>query len=375
MRPFRLGFIGGALDSAVGYAHFSACRMDRCWSLEAGFFSPQKALNERTAETYGVARTRLHHDFHSFLNKEKKNLDAVSILSPTPLHKSMVAGCLRVGIPVICEKALAVSSRDILELESCRSKTRGFLAVIYNYSGYPMVREMRRLIRTGKLGKILHFQAEMPQEGYMRTDSQARKPKVQSWRLRDGTVPTIHLDLGVHLHQLIRYLTGMRPREVVADQGKFGWFRVVDQVTSLTRYDQGAQGAVWFSKTALGHRNGLRLRIYGSKASAEWAQMNPEELLISHGDGRREILDRGVGLPLASKPRYNRFKAGHPAGFVEALSNLYSDIHTTLKAYKKTGRQQSDEVFGAAMALEGMNWLEAMVRSTHSKKWEKVIRA
>jgi predicted dehydrogenase len=375
MRPFRLGFIGGALDSAVGYAHFSACRMDRCWSLESGFFSPQKALNERTAETYGVARTRLHHDFHSFLNKEKKNLDAVSILSPTPLHKSMVADCLRVGIPVICEKALAVSSRDILELESCRSKTRGFLAVIYNYSGYPMVREMRRLIRTGKLGKILHFQAEMPQEGYMRTDSQGRKPKVQSWRLRDGTVPTIHLDLGVHLHQLIRYLTGMKPREVVADQGKFGWFRVVDQVTSLTRYDQGAQGAVWFSKTALGHRNGLRLRIYGSKASAEWAQMNPEELLISHGDGKKEILDRGVGLPLASKPRYNRFKAGHPAGFVEALSNLYSDIHTTLKAYKKTGRQQSDEVFGAAMALEGMNWLEAMVRSTRSKKWEKVIRA
>jgi len=375
MRPFRLGFIGGALDSAVGYAHFSACRMDRCWSLESGFFSPQKALNERTAETYGVARTRLHHDFHSFLNKEKKNLDAVSILSPTPLHKSMVADCLRVGIPVICEKALAVSSRDILELESCRSKTRGFLAVIYNYSGYPMVREMRRLIRTGKLGKILHFQAEMPQEGYMRTDSQGRKPKVQSWRLRDGTVPTIHLDLGVHLHQLIRYLTGMKPREVVADQGKFGWFRVVDQVTSLTRYDQGAQGAVWFSKTALGHRNGLRLRIYGSKASAEWAQMNPEELLISHGDGKKEILDRGVGLPLASKPRYNRFKAGHPAGFVEALSNLYSDIHTTLKAYKKTGRKQSDEVFGAAMALEGMNWLEAMVRSTRSKKWEKVIRA
>ncbi|NDB95908.1 MAG: gfo/Idh/MocA family oxidoreductase, partial [Verrucomicrobia bacterium] len=183
MRPFRLGFIGGALDSAVGYAHFSACRMDRCWSLEAGFFSPQKALNKRTAETYGVACAHLHHDFHSFLNKERKNLDAVSILSPTPLHKSMVADCLRVGIPVICEKALTVASRDILELESCRSKTRGFLAVIYNYSGYPMVREMRRLIRTGKLGKILHFQAEMPQEGYMRTDSQGRKPKVQSWRL------------------------------------------------------------------------------------------------------------------------------------------------------------------------------------------------
>jgi predicted dehydrogenase len=375
MKPFRLGFIGGALDSAVGYAHFAACRMDRRWSLEAGFFSPQKVLNQQTAEAYGVVRARLHHDFHIFLDKEKKNLDAVSILSPTPLHKSMVADCLRVGIPVICEKALAVSSRDILELESCRSKTRGFLAVIYNYSGYPMVREMRRLIRTEKLGKILHFQAEMPQEGYMRTDSQGRKPKVQSWRLRDGTVPTIHLDLGVHLHQLIRYLTGMKPREVVADQGKFGWFRVVDQVTSLTRYDQGAQGAVWFSKTALGHRNGLRLRIYGSKASAEWAQMNPEELLISHGEGKKEILDRGVGLPLASKPRYNRFKAGHPAGFVEALSNLYSDIHTTLKAYKKTGRQQSEEVFGAAMALEGMNWLEAMVRSTRSKKWEKVIQA
>ena len=372
MKPFRLGFIGGALDSAVGYAHFCASRLDHFWTLEAGVFSPQPDLNRKTADAYGVASSRLHPNLGDFLRKEKGRLDAVAILSPTPLHKAMVANCLQVGIPVICEKALAVSSREIQEIESCRAKNRGFLAVIYNYSGYPMVREMRRLIRTGKLGKILHFQAEMPQEGYMRTDSQGRKPKIQSWRLRDGAVPTIHLDLGVHLHQLIRYLTGLKPRKVIADHGKFGWFRVVDQVVSMTQYDQGAQGAVWFSKTALGHRNGLRLRIYGSKASAEWAQLNPEELVISHGDGRREILDRGVGLPLASKPRYNRFKAGHPSGFVEALSNLYADIHTTLTAFNKTERQESEEVFGATMALEGLNWLEAMGRSTRSKKWEKI---
>lgn len=372
MKSLRLGFIGGALDSAVGYAHFCACRMDRGWTLEAGVFSPQPALNRKTGETYGVASSRIYSDLTQLLKKEKDRLDAVTILSPTPMHKKMVLACLRAGLAVICEKALAVSSREICEIEKCRAQAHGFLAVIYNYSGYPMVREMRRLIRGGRLGRILHFQAEMPQEGFMRTVGEGRKPKVQAWRLRDGVVPTIHLDLGVHLHQLIHYLTGLKPREVVASQASYGWFGVVDEVTALTRYPGGVQGAIWFSKSALGNRNGLRLRIFGSRASAEWVQGNPEELRINHADGRREVLDRGLGLGVACEPRYNRFKAGHPAGFIEALANLYLDIRHSLLRFRKSGARPDGEVFGADLALEGMRWLEAMTRSSREHRWRPV---
>ena len=99
--------------------------------------------------------------------------------------------------------------------------------------------------------------------------------------------------------------------------------------------------------------------------------MNPEELMVSFGDGRRQIIDRGMGLPVASQVRYARFKAGHPAGFIEALANLYADIHAALENFKRTGRMESDEVYGAELAIQGMEWLEAMVRSCETGGWER----
>ncbi len=375
LNPLRLAFMGGAPNSAAGYAHFAASRPDRRWDLVAGCFSRQATLNAEAAKLYGVDDTRVYPDLDALLAKEAGRLDAVAILAPTPLHKEMVIKCLEAGVPVICEKSLSLTSTEARQIEEVREKNNGFLAVIYNYSGYPMVRELRRMIRAGELGDILHFQAEMPQEGYVRTDSAGNKPSVQEWRKKDGPVPILHLDLAVHLHELMHYLTGLESLEVVADQSSNGWFGVIDNVNCLCRYTQGVQGQVWFSKSALGHRNGLRLRIYGSKASAEWFQMNPEELFVSFADGRRTILDRGAGPAVASQPRYTRFKAGHPAGFIEALANLYVDIAAALERFQTTGRQDSEEVFGAPLAIRGMEWLEAMVRSCQSRQWEMVCPA
>jgi predicted dehydrogenase len=371
-KQLKLAFVGGAPNSAAGYAHFVASQMDGRWRLEAGAFSRNEKSNRAAAEAYGVQPSRAYENLDALLAKESGAVDAVAILAPTPDHYRMVERALARGVPVICEKSLSLTSTEARQIEAAREKSNGFLAVIYNYSGYPMVRELRRMIRNGELGDILHFQAEMPQEGYVRTDSSGHKPAVQEWRKKDGPVPILHLDLAVHLHELLHYLTGLEPLEVVADQSSNGWFDVIDNVNCLCRYTEGVQGQVWFSKSALGHRNGLRLRIYGSKASAEWFQMNPEELLVSFVDGRRIILDRGAGSAVASQPRYTRFKAGHPAGFIEALANLYVDIAEALERFRSTGRQDSEEVFGAPLAIQGMEWLEAMVRSCHSRQWEKV---
>ena len=174
------------------------------------------------------------------------------------------------------------------------------------------------------------------------------------------------------MHHLVYYLTGQAPLEVVSDQRSYGWFDVIDNVTCLCRYSDNIQGQIWFSKSALGHRNGLRVRIYGSEASAEWFQANPEELILSFLDGRRQIIDRASAVEVAGMRRYTRFKAGHPAGFIEAFANLYTDISDCLRQYKATGKWTSAEVFSAELADEGLRMFEAMVKSALLGKWQIV---
>jgi len=235
-----------------------------------------------------------------------------------------------------------------------------------------MIREARHLIRSGILGELLHFQVEMPQEGYIRTTPDGNAIRPQDWRLRDGALPILHLDLAVHLHELLFYLTGNSPVEVIADQASFGNFDVVDNVSCLCRYTEQLKGTCWFSKSALGQRNGLRIRMYGSRASLEWFQLNPEELMIAHADGRREILDAASEVNVCGLPRYRRFKPGHPSGFIEALANIYGDIQTDLSAHMKREKTRSDEIFGTDLSVAGLLFFEAMVRSFNSGCWEAV---
>jgi predicted dehydrogenase len=371
--PLALGFIGGSVKSAVGTAHHAAAGMDNVWNVAAGCFSRDPDTNRATGRAFGVAPARVHDNWRTMIAAERSTLDAIAVLTPIPDHAEIVAACLQAGIPVICEKAMATSSAEARLLRDVRDQNHGFLAITYNYTGYPMMRELRHLIRNGTLGKLIHFQVEMPQEGFIRTDPQGNKPAPQEWRLRDGAVPTIYLDLATHLHQTLHYLTGAQPLRAVAEQTSNGWFGdVVDDVTGLCRYSGGLTGNLWISKSAIGHRNGLRLRLYGTKGSAEWHQMEPEELRLNHSTGRRETLDRASDVAIANQPRYARFKPGHPAGFVEAFANLYRDIATSLLHWRETGDFISDEVFSAELEIEGLAFLEAMRDSAVTGQWQDV---
>lgn len=369
----KLGFIGGSLNSAIGYTHFVACKMDNSWILEAGCFSKDIKMSRKTAEVYGVASDRVYDNWHEMLKQEKGHLDAIVILTPTPTHYEIVLECLNNEFSIICEKSMTLTYSEAENIIKVRNNKNGFLLVTYNYTGYPMVRELRNLIRKGTLGKIIHFQAEMPQEGYIRIDSHGNKPTPQSWRLSDGIIPTIHLDLAVHLHQAIYYIIEQYPIEVISDQNSFGWFpEIVDNVSCLCRYSENIQGQIWFSKSALGHRNGLKLRIYGTKGSAEWYQAYPEELKLYFSDGRREIIDRAAVVEVANMKRYNRFKAGHPAGFIEAYANLYVDIADCVRQYKKSGHWESENIYGAELAMQGLQMFEAMTNSIIKKCWQRI---
>lgn len=369
-RAINVAFLGGGINSAVGRTHRIAVEMDGRFKLVAGCFSRHIEINRRSAQEYGVAQERVYENLEAMLEKEKQ-IDAVCVLTPTPNHQEEILTCLRHGFDVISEKALTTSSAGALAIKKTLEETGRFLAVTYNYTGYPMLRELKHMIETGRLGKIEQVHVEMPQESFARLDEEGNPKKPQDWRLHDRELPMISLDLGTHTHDLVSFLTGESPVELVARQDTFGSFRdIVDNSVCIANYTGGIVSTVWFSKAALGHRNGLRVRVYGEEGSAQWYQMEPEYLHFVDNKGGQFVLDRGgAGVQIASRERYNRFKAGHPSGFLEAFANYYVDIADLMQG--KT-ENENRYVFGVDDAIEGLKMLEAMTRSSREKQWVRV---
>ncbi|MCF6434702.1 Gfo/Idh/MocA family oxidoreductase [Pseudoalteromonas sp. MMG022] len=373
-QPLNLAFIGGGVNSAVGYVHFSAAHLDNKFQVVAGAFSRDPSNNSLTAAQWGITTNRTYNDWREMIDIEYKNIDAVVVLTPTPHHLEALQYLLQKNVPVICEKALVCGTEEATKLLQLYDPQQHFLAVTYNYSGYAMVRELKNIIKQGKLGTLQKIHLEMPQEGFKRPPDIAGKPSLpQAWRLQDYSVPTICLDLGVHLHHLSSYLLECEPTETCAQFANHSEYtNLIDDVTMLLKYPNNVTGSMWMSKTAIGHRNGLEVRIYGTHGSARWYQLNPDELELQFNDGRREILDRAGQCQYANQFRYNRMKPGHPTGFVEAFANLYTDIHQALSNFK-AGRPITNEyVFGLEQAKQGLDLFSAAKRASQSKTWERV---
>lgn len=371
-RKLRLAFLGGAYESAVGRVHRTAIEMDQRFALAAGCFSRNPATNRASAERYGVAADRVHGNLAELLERERERIDAVVILTPTDQHEPQVLQCLAAKVPVICEKALVTTVAEGRELRETLGRAGGFLVVTYNYTGYPMLRELQHMIRRGRFGKIQQIHVEMPQEGFERLDRAGQPVVPQNWRLHDGRIPTISLDLGVHLHMMVRFLTGETPVDVVATSETYGNFRqVVDNVTCIARYTNDLSCTVWYSKTALGYRNGLKVRVYGQTGSAEWLQEDAEHLYLADNRGTRTIFDRASAeAEVCNQTRYTRFKAGHPAGFIEAFANYYWDAADALEAFLRDRTQAPHPyVFGIEETLEGIHMLDAIAESTARRQW------
>lgn len=357
------------MNSAVGVTHVIAAQMDERFELEAGCFSRNSEINRITGSKWNIENNRIYSSFDQMLDSEQGRLDAIAIVTPTPSHQEQILKGHSAGFRVICEKALTVSSRDAhILVDACRNQFK-YLAVTYNYSGYPLIRELRNLILAGRLGRIRKIHIEMPQEGYGRVDSHGQPVIPQQWRLIDGVIPTIYLDLGVHMHHLVWFLTGERPLRAIATENTHGHFRsVIDNVESIVEYTSEMTVSYWFSKSSLGHRNGLRVRVYGELASSEWYQMEPEYLVMNERCGRSSRLDRASPTSTeAMRPRYNRFKVGHPSGFIEAFSNIYWDIADSIET-----RDLSPDAFSAERATEGLRLFEAMRRSSQTGHWANV---
>ena len=373
-KPLEIGFIGGALNSAIGTTHKIASQMDGRWNLVSGCFSTKEKSNNDTATAWNIPLERTYDSWRQMLEQEQGKLDAIAILTPTPTHTEIVIAAAELGYAVICEKTLAISVDEARKINDAVKSNSSYLAVIYNYTGYPMIRELQACIREGSLGRLTQIHIEMPQEGFLRLGKNDGKPTPQDWRLHDNEISIIGLDLGAHVHQLIDFLTNEKPLEVTAMDNNYGFFNnIVDNTMCMAKYSNNLDTQIWFSKSALGHSNGLRIRVYGEIGSAEWYQLTPDTLTFHDNRGNKNTIERSYnGLRVADQDRYNRFKAGHPTGFIEAFANYYYDLAEDLEGFKNTGTRTSPWIFGGEEALEGLLLLEAMANSSTSKKWANV---
>nr|WP_318381233.1 Gfo/Idh/MocA family oxidoreductase [uncultured Enterobacter sp.] len=358
-KPLSLGFIGGGMNSAIGMTHKIASQMDGHFHLKAGCFSRDETVNRQTGAAWGLDASAIYSDALALLEQEHKQLDAIVILTPTPAHRDILLACLEYSLPIICEKALVATVRDAAEIQQRVDEVKSPLYVTFNYTGYPMVRELRQRLLSGGLGRIQQVMVEMPQEGFSRCRDDGNVALPQPWRRTDSEIPTVSLDLGVHVHQLVEFLTDKQAVDVYAVNSTFARVpNVVDTVNIVSRYTDDMVCNYWYGKAALGYRNGLRIRIYGTEGSAEWLQMEPEYLRMADIHGNVRIVDRTASdNTVANQDRYCRFKAGHPAGFIEAFANYYSDIAAALRG------EDSGYAIGSDTALEGLKFLESANKS------------
>lgn len=372
----RVGFIGGGLDSAIGRAHFGAINIDRKYSLDAGVFSIEKEVNIKSGEFYGVNPTRVYSDISELIELESKKLDAVIVLSPTPLHFEHINLLLDAHIPVISEKALCTNSHDAAVIAERIDKERCFLSVTFTYTGYPMVREIREMITTGFLGELISCQIEMPQESFIRSSSTGASPTPQSWRQLDYEIPSVTLDLGTHVVNLLEFITGNQVRRVSAIAKHSGEVaKLIDNVFAIGELHNGTPISLHWNKSSLGKRNGLACTIYGSKGAISWAQEDPENLRYVGKDGAIQIIDRSHSMiSVASESRYQRFKVGHPAGYIEAFANLYLDIADDLARYKSGEKFDNPYTHSATNSVAGLRVLEAIHQSASAKTWVEIKR-
>jgi predicted dehydrogenase len=329
-KKIKVAMIGGGVNSAVGWVHEIAMKMDNRFELVSGCFSRSPTINRETGVVFGIQQNRVYPSVEALLDAESGDVDCCVIASPSPSHFDHIRAVLNNGLKVISDKPLVV------DLDEFRMLEEGFSAFddknvfcVFNYTGYPILRDIRKKIRLKEIGDIVRIMIEMPQDTYLRLKNGNKISLVQKWRLSDGKIDCLTLDLFVHIHSIISFLIDDRPEHVYARGRSVAGLTkgLVDDVDALITYVSGVEVNVWYSKVALGHRNGLKVRVLGSNGGYEWYQGQPEELIVSDALGERGVRDRLSGDSVdSSERRYQRFKCGHPAGYIEAFANYYYDI-------------------------------------------------
>jgi len=381
-RRLRLGMVGGGRGAFIGAVHRMAARLDDKYELVAGALSASEDNARLSAADLHVAEDRAYTDFREMARQEAARddgIDVVSIVTPNHLHFDAAKAFLDAGIHVICDKPMTLTLEQSRELATLVESSGLFFMLTQNNTGYPMVRQMRRMVADGSLGEIRVVRVSYVQD-WLSTALDQEGQKQAAWR----TDPTLAGaggaigDIGVHAFNLAAFVTGLKLDSVCADLKNYVPGRKLDDNANvLLRYAGGATGSLWATQIAPGNYNRLSIGVYGEKGGLEWVGEDNDNLHYTPlGEPTREITRGGPGaLDVANAG--TRMPPRHPEGYIEGFGNLYSNAAELISARldKRDPDPMATDVPTVSDGVEGLAFIEACVRSSKDgASWTPVQR-
>jgi predicted dehydrogenase len=377
--PLRAAMVGGGRDAFIGRVHRHAMALDGRFALVAGALSSQPGKAIASGRELGLSDERNHGSWQALLRHElslppERRVHVVAIVTPNHLHHEIALACVEAGFHVVCDKPLVHTSAQAEALVRAVAQRGTVFAVTYNYSGYPMVRQAREMVREGAIGEVRKVVVEYHQ-GWLATQVEAGGNKQAEWRTdpaRSGVAGAM-ADIGSHAENLVATVTGLQVDSLCADLHTFlPGRRLDDDASVLMRFRGGARGVLLASQIEAGCENDLRLRVFGSRGMLDWRQEDPNVLVHAPLDAPRRLLTRGSPWLSEAAQRACRIPAGHPEAFLEAFANVYRGVAADIEA--RLAGVAADPLDADYPRVEdgarGVRFIEKAVESAHSEtKW------
>ena len=369
--------VGGGPGAFIGAVHHRAATLDGMATLVAGAFSSNAAKSREQGAAYGLAPERSYASFDEMAQREaalpeNERIDFVSIVTPNHLHFPVAKAFIERGFHVVCDKPLTTTLEDAEELCRLVKAHDVVFALTHPYTAYPMVRQARALVQDGALGTVRKVIVEYSQ-GWLSTPLEQTGNKQADWRTDPARAGAGAIgDIGTHAEHLARFITGLEMEQLLADVSSFvPGRRIDDDANMLVRYKGGAKGVLFCSQISVGEENRLAIRVYGTTASLEWHQEDPNFLTVRHPDGPTETWKPGHAFLSAAAQRGTRLPAGHPEGLHEAFANIYSNAMRVMHA-RQAGETPDplDLDFPTVRdGAAGVHFIQAALRSGREGDW------
>lgn len=378
-RKLRMGMIGGGKDAFIGAIHRIAANMDGQVELVCGALSINKDIAIDSGRSLFLPEERIYTSYEEMLQKESElpegeRMDFVTIVTPNFAHYAPAALALEKGFHVVVEKPITLTLEEALRLKQKVDETGRVLCLTHTYTGYPMVKQAKEIIKSGALGKIRKIFVEYRQ-GWLSKLLEREGNQGAAWRTdpKKGGKSAVMGDIGTHAFNLAEYISGLQVTQVCADLNTLVEGRQLDDDGSvLLQFDNGARGVLAATQIAAGEENNLSIKIYGENGGLEWHQQEPNTLLLKWADKPTEIVRAGQPY-LTDIARHNsRTPGGHPEGYLEAFGNIYRNFCLAVRAY--IGSSSVDKALVEFPSVEegirGMAFIDSVVRSNQSnEKW------
>ena len=381
-RKIRYGMVGGGRGAFIGAVHRIAAAIDQQCELVCGAFSSEPQKSKDSGADFFLPPDRCYGSFEEMMEKEAalpegERMDFVAIVTPNHVHFPAAKAALEAGFHVLSDKPATLDLAEAKALKEIVEKTGKLYGLTHNYTGYPLVKEARDLVASGKLGKIRKVVVEYPQ-GWLATKLEDSDQKQAAWRTdpkRSGAAGCIG-DIGTHAENLAEYVTGLKIAELAADITAFVPGRALDDDGNvLLRFEGGAKGVLHSSQISVGEENNLNLRVYGEKGGIEWHQKEPNTLLVKWLDQPMQVYRTGNGYLGANAAAATRTPPAHPEGYLEAFANIYKNFANHVRAVLD-GTEPGEVALDYPKiddGIRGMAFIEAVVASSKANAaWTKL---